>query len=238
MSYTAPSSLVRGQQIQAWGYYGAYGAAAAAAASAPKTSVYGAISADHEAVGEVRYIVGWASDQMSRMQWDVYVDGSADWELELPNGKTIVSGGKGEKKHPHSKASADVLKSIGWTTGTVRLVTTNLYVAGELFYAYLDKDWRVVSVIHPQQADIFKKAEHVVRGLWPSPIDPSQPDAPLFGVLSILSDMDWLGRLSRSQSANRVGMRGISEGGGRGGRRGAARWSRAWRPGTSASRRP
>jgi hypothetical protein len=209
MAYKAPASLVRQQQIQAWGYYGAYGAAAAAASSVPKTSVYGATQTSTEAVGEVRYIVGWAADQMSRMQWDVFVDGSADWELELPNGKTIVSGGKGEKNNPHSKASAAVLRSIGWTTSMVRLVTTNLYVAGELFYVFLDKDWRVVSVIHPDQSDIFKKAVHVVRGLWPSPIDPSQPDAPLFGVLSILSDMDWLGRLSRAQSANRVGMRGI-----------------------------
>ena len=209
MSYTAPASLVRGQQIQAWGYYGAYGAAAAAAQTVPKTSVYGAVNTNCEAVGEVRYIVGWASDQMSRMQWDVFVDGSADWELELPDGKTIRSGGKGKTDNPHTKASSDLLKSIGWSTGMVRLVTTNLYVAGELFYAYLNKKWQVVSVIHPEQSDIFKSAEHVVRGLWPSPIDPSQPDAPLFGVLSILSDMDWLGRLSRSQSANRVGMRGI-----------------------------
>jgi len=209
MAYTPPATLVRNQQIQAWGYYGAYGAAAAAAAATPKTAVYGAVIPGTEAVGEVRYIVGWASDQMSRMQWDVFVDGSADWELELSNGKTVVSGGKGEKKHPHSKASAEVLKSIGWTTGTVRLVTTNLYVAGELFYVYMDKDWRVVSVIHPDQPSIFKEAEHVVRGLWPSPIDPTTPDAPLFGVLAILCDMDWLGRLSRAQSANRVGMRGI-----------------------------
>ena len=194
MSYTAPASLVRGQQIQAWGYYGAYGAAAAAAQTVPKTSVYGAVNTNCEAVGEVRYIVGWASDQMSRMQWDVFVDGSADWELELPDGKTIRSGGKGKTDNPHTKASSDLLKSIGWSTGMVRLVTTNLYVAGELFYAYLNKKWQVVSVIHPEQSDIFKSAEHVVRGLWPSPIDPSQPDAPLFGVLSILSDMDWLGR--------------------------------------------
>jgi len=209
MAYSAPASLVRNQQIQAWGYYGAYGAAAAATGATPKTSVYGATSTACEAVGEVRYIVGWASDQMSRMQWDVFVDGSADWELELSDGKTVVSGGKGEKKHPHTKASAEVLKSIGWTTGMVRLVTTNLYVAGELFYVYLNDCWHVLSVIHPSQNEIFKDAEHVVRGLWPSPIDPDQPDAPLFGVLSILSDMDWLGRLSRAQSANRVGMRGI-----------------------------
>lgn len=207
MAYTAPTTLVRQQQIEAWGYYGAYGAAQAMA-SAPKTTVYGATHSGTEAVGEVRYIVGWAADQMSRMQWDVFVDGSADWELELPDGSTIVSDGRDEQ-HPHSKASADVLASIGWDTSTVRLVTTNLYVAGELFYVFVDKDWRVVSVIHPDQKEIFARAVHVVRGLWPSPIDPSQPDAPLFGVLSILADMDWLGRLSRAQSANRVGMRGI-----------------------------
>lgn len=208
-AYKAPASLLREQQIQAWGYYGAYGAAAAAAQAAPKTTVYGAAICGREAVGEVRYIVGWASDQMSRMQWDVFVDGETDWELELPDGTTIVSGGKGEKKNPHARASAQVLKSINWTNSTVRLVTTNLYVAGEMFYTYLDENWKVVSVIHPDQQTIFKEAEHVVRGIWPSPIDPTQPDAPLFGVLSILEDMDWLARLSRSQSANRVGMRGI-----------------------------
>lgn len=208
MAYVAPPSLVRTQQIQAWGYYGAYGAAMAAAAATPKTSLYGSIPTT-EAVGEVRYIVGWASDQMSRMQWDVFVDGSTDWELELADGTTVKSGGQGEKKHPHGEASAKVLHSIGWDTGMVRLVTTNLYVAGELFYVYMGDCWHVLSVIHPAQNEIFKDAEHVVRGLWPSPIDPTQPDAPLFGVLSILSDMDWLQRLSRAQSANRVGMRGI-----------------------------
>jgi len=209
MAYSPPATLVRAQQIQAWGYYGAYGAAAAAASAQPKTAVYGAVTGGCEAVGEVRYIVGWASDQMSRMQWDVFVDGSTDWELELPDGTKIKSGGTGENDSSHAKASAELLKSIDWTTGMVRLVTTNLYVAGEMFYVYLDKCWRVVSVIHPDQQSIFKDAEHVVRGLWPSPIDPIMPDAPLFGVLSILADMDWLQRLSRAQSANRVGMRGI-----------------------------
>lgn len=207
MVYIAPASLVRAQQIQSWGYYGAYGVAQAQAAAAPQT-VYGATAQRTEAVGEVRYIVGWAADQMSRMQWDVLVDGSTDWELELDNGETVRSDGK-NGKHPHSKASEKVLKSIGWTTATVRLVTANLYVAGELFYVHVDKGWRVLSIIHPDQKGIFATANHVVRGLWPSPIDPSQPDAPLFGVLSILEDMDWLGRLSRAQSANRVGMRGI-----------------------------
>ena len=208
MEYTPPVTLVRAQQIEAWGYYGAYGVNQAASQVPRQAGSNAPGCRSTEAVGEVRYIVGWASDQMSRMQWDVFVDGSAEWELELPDGRTITSDGKNGDA-PHAKASAELLKSIGWNNSTVRLVTTNLYVAGEMFYAHVDKKWRVISVIHPDQQSIFKKAEHVVRGLWPSPIDPDQPDAPLFGVLAILQDMDWLGRLSRSQSANRVGMRGI-----------------------------
>lgn len=206
MAYKPPTSLVRDQQIKAWGYYGSYGSAIQSGAT---MTTYGATSSG-EAVGEVRYVVGWASDQMARMQWRVLVDGSPNWELELPDGTTVKS--ESETKdagHTNTSASEAVLKHIGWTTQMVRLVTTNLYVAGELFYAFLDGRWRVVSVIHPEQKKIFADARHVVRGLWPSPIDPDQPDAPLFGVLSILQDMDWLSRLSRSQSANRVGMRGI-----------------------------
>jgi hypothetical protein len=208
MAYKPPTTLVRDEQIRAWGYYGAYGAAMMSGTQ-PGQTVYGAVRNNrHEAVGEVRYVIGWAADQMARMQWRIMVDGSPNWEIELPNGETVVSATK-DVGHTNSAASERVLDSIGWTNSTVRLVTTNLYVAGELFYAFFDDKWHVISVIHPMQADIFKVAQHVIRGLWPSPIDPSQPDAPLFGVLSILDDMDWLSRLSRSQSANRVGMRGI-----------------------------
>jgi hypothetical protein len=218
MAYKAPTSLVRDQQIKAWGYYGSYGATTAGTSG---FTTYGTTkSHGSEAVGEVRYIVGWAADQMSRMQWDVIVDGSTEWELELPDGTTIQSSSdeemsdttsrsKTQGRDRHSQASAQILRTIGWTNRTVRLVTTNLYVAGELHYVYVDNGWRVLSVIHPDQMRIFEEAKHVVRGVWPSPIDPSQPDAPLFGVLAVLEDMDWLSRLSRAQSANRVGMRGI-----------------------------
>lgn len=200
MVYTAPATLVRAQQLEAWGYYGSYGMT-----SPSPLPNQGQPS---NAVGEVRYVVGWASDQMSRMQWDVLVDGSADWELELADG-TAIRSSIGEGENAHSHASTKVLKSIGWTNRAVRLVTTNLYVAGELFYVFVDGCWRVISVAHPDQKRLLDSAEHVVRGLWPSPVDPSQPDAPLFGVLSILQDMDWLSRMSRAQSANRAGMRGI-----------------------------
>lgn len=209
MAYTPPKSPVRDMQIRAWGYYGSYGAIAQSQAG---TTTYGKLPQRQEAVGEVRYVVGWAADQMSRMKWDILVDGSRYWEIELPD-KTVVKSlppSKSKKNESETiSPSARVLQSIGWTNSTVRSVTTNLYVAGELFYTFIDKSWRVLSVIHPDQKKIFDRAAHVVRGLWPSPVDPDLPDAPLFGVLSILEDMDWLSRLSRSQSANRVGMRGI-----------------------------
>lgn len=204
MAYTPPTSISQAQQIKAWSYYGAYGAGVQAAAG---QTVYGATSSG-EAVGEVRYVVGWAADQMARMQWRVLVDGSPNWELDLPDGTTVKSV-TNDEGHTNTEASEKVLKHIGWTNGTVRLVTTNLYVAGELFYAFVGDTWYVVSTMHPNQKKIFAEAKHVVRGLWPSPVDPTQPDAPMFGVLSILEDMDWLSRLSRSQSANRAGMRGI-----------------------------
>lgn len=208
MEYTPPPTMVRDLQIKAWGYYGAGGTPSTPIGPRP----YGSQGYRPEPVGEVRYIVGWAADQMSRMQWDVLVDGSADWELTLADG-TVVTSAAEARRDPgelsHSEASKAVLRSIGWTNRMVRLVTTNLYVAGELFYINVDDTWKTVAVIHPNQKELFQKAEYITRGIWPSPVDDNEPDAPLFGVLSILQDMDWLARLSRSQSANRVGMRGI-----------------------------
>ncbi len=204
MAYKPPASMARDQQIKAWGYYGAYSAPSGAG-----QTVYGARpSGRTEAVGEVRYVVGWIADQLARMKWNILVDGSADWELTLDSGQ-VVKSQTGVSNQSHRSGSEQVLESIGWTDSTVRLVSTNLYIAGELFYAYSGKTWTVVSVVHPQMKQLLDSAKHVVRGIWESPADPETPDAPLFGVLSVLEDMDWLSRLSRSQSANRAGMRGI-----------------------------
>jgi len=213
MAYTPPVHPARELQLQAWSYYGN---PAASMSSSGLSSVR--TGPRQEAVGEVRYIVGWAADQMSRMKWKVLVDGEAEWEIDV-DGATIRSrteADAAETPESNEAASATLLKTIGWNDSTVRLVTTNLYVAGELFYSLVpggikdtEPGWQIVSVAHPKMSDIFKSAKYVIRGLWPSPLDSAIPDAPIFGVLSILEDMDWLSRLSRSQSANRVSMRGI-----------------------------
>lgn len=191
------------EQLTAWGYYGL-----------PSSAVqkFGRKDEVHQAVGEVRYIIGWMADQMVRMGWRLSVDGTETWRLALPDGATAVSDAEEDdpeaETHP-ANAARQVLDAIMWDDAHVRQVTTNLFVAGELFYISERDTWSVMSVIDPKASERYKKASIRIRGLWPHPADPDSPDAPLFGVLGVLDDMLWLTRLSRSQSANRVGMRGI-----------------------------
>lgn len=204
----ASDRFVSVQQTKAWAYYGFPGLARA--------------SRDGKGIspiGEVRYVVGWAADQMSRMRWGVLIDGSTDWTITLPDGSTVRSKpdeNDADAAESHASASAQVMDLVGWTPTTVRQITTNLYVAGELGYSAVpdpknqEKDtWQVVSVVRPDRDDITKAATHTIRGLWPHPADPETPDAPLFGVLPLLEELDWLSKLARSQSASRIGMRGV-----------------------------
>lgn len=200
-------------QKRAWAFYGE--PHAPATKDRVNTTSTTSFSSNGKQVGEVRYIVGWMADQMVRMGWKILIDGSTDWMLKLPGGESVESKGEvgkdpeSDPTHP-ANASRKVLESIAWDSRTVREVTTNLFVAGELHYVH-DKDgkWRVVSVIRPDREQLLDKAKIKVRGIWPHPADPEAPDAPLFGVLNILDDLLWLNLLSRSQSANRAGMRGI-----------------------------
>lgn len=195
------------QQVRAWMYYGFW----SSLARREKIAV--------EPSGEVRYVVGWAAEQLSRMRWTLKINGSTEWSLSI-GGETIRS--KSDEQDADddeslAAASAEVLeKAIGWRQSTTREVATNLYVGGELDYLAIpdssnaDKfDWHVVSVVHPKRKDLIDAAKFRIHGLWPHPADPSQPDAPIFGVLSILDQLDWLAKVSNSQSANRASLRGF-----------------------------
>jgi len=189
-------------QIRAWGFYGLPRSAAQAVGT----------KAPPQAVGEVRYVVGWMADQMVRMGWRITLDGNESWRITTPDGTTVVSDADAEdadeETHPVN-ASRRLLESVGWNDATVRQVTTNLFVAGELHYLFEDDRWQVASVIDPKIDKRINGSTLWIRGIWPHPADPESPDAPLFAVLGVLDDMLWLTRLSRSQSANRVAMRGI-----------------------------
>lgn len=196
------------QQFKAWSYYGF---------PTDKSPTYnGRRVASQQPIGEAGYVIGWHADQMSRMGWGLLIDGKKEWKLDLPDGTVVRSMSERElEQEPeaglsHAEASAKVLSLIGWGPGTVREIDTNLFVAGEFdFLAEDDSKWHVVSVVDPDRNDLISAAKHRIRGLWPHPADPSRPDAPLFRVLPILEEMDWLSRLSRSQVAQRVALRGI-----------------------------
>src|SRR5690606_3443438 len=152
-------------------------------------------------------------DHMSRMKGRVESNDSYTWRLQVGKGQVIRSDenqtNTDDPTHP-ARASETLLDAIRWGPSTVRQITTNLYVAGELHYVINDDDqWEVVSVIHSNRKDLLQKSKFQVRGLWPHPADPDKPDAPLFGVLGVCEELDWLSKLASSQSANRVGMRGV-----------------------------
>ena len=189
--------------MECWGYYGLPKSAQAA---------YRGKIGGIRPVGEVRYVVGWAADQMVRMGWRVTIDDSETWRLTLSSGETVVSDSEEDdteaETHP-ANASRRLLREVGWNEGIARQVTTNLFVAGELWYLATGGTWAVASVIAPDLFKRVKAADMAIRGLWPHPADPDSPDAPLSGVTDVLDDLLWLSRLSRSQSSNRVSMRGI-----------------------------
>lgn len=191
-------------QYASWAYYGLPATVVTQTGQARKTVAC--------AVGEVRYVVGWMADQMSRMDWSVTIGDEQQWRLDVPGGDVIVSNPEAdpdEPEHPRN-ASAALLKRVGWNPSVVRQVTTNLFVAGECDYCAEDEGkWNVVSVIHPNRSRLLTDAQHTIRALWPHPADPDAPDAPLFGVLDVLEELVWLSLVSRGQSRNRAAMRGI-----------------------------
>lgn len=175
-------------QERAWGFYGFPG------------------SSDR-AVGEVRYVVGWLADQMTRLEWDVLIDGSEEWKVDLPAegdkpAESITTTGE-DGEQDLTAASMKLLELVGWTEANVKAITTNLFVGGQGDYIRQGSKWRVVSVIENDRKKTLAEANDDVPFMWPHPADPKKPDAPLFAVLDVLDDLQWLARQARTQSKQR-----------------------------------
>ena len=173
---------------------------------------YGLSGTDNNPVGEVRYIVGWHADQMTRLDWDVLVDDSDEWKVTVDTGKkddagnpvvVEVSTKRADGEQDVTAASKELLTLIDWDDTNIRAVDTNLFVVGQGDYAELDNGWRVVSPLEPQRKEILK-GRTSVPFLWPNPFDPTKPDAPLFSVIELLEQLDWMNRQARTQSRQRV----------------------------------
>ena len=165
---------------------------------------YGLPGSENNAVGEVRYIVGWHADQMTRLDWDVYIDGSDEWSVQIGEGAEAVTvSTERDGEQDITEASRELLTLIDWTDTNIRAVDTNLFVVGQGDYAELDNGWRVVSPLEPERKQILANRT-TVPFLWPHPLDPKKPDAPLFSVLELLEQLDWMNRQARTQSRQRV----------------------------------
>lgn len=155
-------------------------------------------------------MVGWHADQMTRLDWDVLIDGSDEWQVTIGEGDdatTVTTLRDGE--HDVTEASKELLDLIDWNDTNIRAIDTNLFVAGSGDYAELDDGWRVVSSIEPKRKEILR-GQTSVPILWPHPADPSKPDAPLFSVLELLDELDWMNRQARTQSRQRVLTTGVT----------------------------
>jgi hypothetical protein len=189
------TGTIASQQKRAFGYYGFPGS-------------------PNLPVGEVRYVVGWHADQMTRLEWDVLIDGSDVWSVELPGNKksdkpTIISTKREDGEQDVTAASKELLDLIDWTDSNIRAVDTNLFVAGQGDYIRDDKGWRVLSVVENKRKEKLAAARDAVSFIWPHPADPDKPDAPLFSVLELLAQLEWLDRQAQTQSRQRVLFSGI-----------------------------
>lgn len=183
---------------------------------------YGLPGSTNTSVGEVGYVVDWRADQMSRLEWDVFIDGSPSWVVDVPEDDgtnpvgddAVVTEGKiatkrADGEEDQTAASTELLDLINWDDTNIRAVDTNLFVAGLGDYANLDKGWRVVSTVENGRKQTLDKAKDVVPFINPHPANPKYPNPPLSKILDLLESLEWLTRQSSTQSKQRVLMNGI-----------------------------
>lgn len=181
---------------------------------------YGYPGSPNRPVGEVGYIVDWHADQISRLDWDVFIDGSPSWVVDLntpetknedrlPPISTNRPAEDGQMEEDQTAASTELLQVIDWNDTNVRAVDTNLFVAGWFDYANLKKGWRVVSTIEPKRKETLETATDIVEFIRPHPANPKVPNPPLTRILELLESLEWLTRQSSAQSKQRVLMNGI-----------------------------
>lgn len=159
---------------------------------------------------------------MARLEWDVFIDGSAKWSVTVPDDDgtnpkaddAVVTEGKISTRRANGEedqtaASMELLDLINWNDTNIRAVDVNNFVAGKGDYANLDDGWRVVSTIEPKRRETLKAAADVVPFIVPHPANPKVPNPPITRILEVLEALAWLTRQSSTQSKQRVLINGV-----------------------------
>jgi hypothetical protein len=154
-------------------------------------------------LGELHYPTSQIARLMTRVQWDVTVDGQ-----------------KLERDPDRSDDQTDVFLSRVTEpldlSEVVREIALNFQVAGEVWYCHRGGDarsdggWRVLSVVDPELQKIRDNSNALkLRGIIADPRDRRHADSPFQAILGPAEELLTLEALSRSQSRSRMSQAGI-----------------------------
>lgn len=141
-------------------------------------------------LGVLQAPTGFKARQVGRLNWNVTVDGR---QLE-PDAADA--------------AMESITAPLGPAAVTSR-IALNLEVAGQMFYARVADEWKVYAANTPKLKERLKKADIVVEGITPDPVNPEEPWSQVFAALGTAESIRLMAAMSRGQDRNRLAQRGI-----------------------------
>lgn len=144
-------------------------------------------------MGELHYATTFMARQVSRLAWDVSI-----------NGRKLV--------RAENKQWPDVLEEVTFPEGvqaTTEDMTLHYLVPGAFHYLRLGEEWDVYATTTPGLNEIERQANLRLYASNPDPEKPGRPDSPVLANLNTIRELGLLQSLQRSQSRNRIAQRGI-----------------------------
>jgi hypothetical protein len=144
-------------------------------------------------MGELHYASTFMARQVSRLAWDVIVDG-----VKLDR--------------PEHQQWPDVLNTATFPEGvrnTVDDMTLQFLVPGAFFYLQELGQWDVAATTTTDVKRRAELAEISIYAINPDPEKQKRPDSPVIANLNTIRELGLLQALQRSQSRNRIAQRGI-----------------------------
>jgi hypothetical protein len=144
-------------------------------------------------MGELHYATSFMARQVSRLGWDVIV-----------NGRKLT--------RPPNQPWPDVLNEATFPEGvraTVEDMTEQFLVPGAFHYARTGDEWDVIATTTAGLNELERAANIWIRAINPDPEKPGRPDSPVLANLNTIRELAILQALQRSQSRNRIAQRGF-----------------------------
>lgn len=204
-AYTSSAAVSRAWQHRVAHFYG---------------DVYDQRTTIAHGVGELRYGVGWLSQQVARLGWKVEIDGQVVDSKQSEEYVNLVCDRQSTEQVSANLALFGELAYAAYPAASLPVIDGAAPVdpalttpSGPIYAGNGDMRWRVVSVVDDDRSALLEQAAVYVIGIKPSPIDPLLPDAPVAGVLDALNEIEQLSALSKAQTRNRlqtVGLLGVA----------------------------